>query len=100
MSAANIDDTDVVLNVALIGWRETEYRIQTVISIMKNKEISRKTNMGVCGVAIRPVVTYEAGTMILTKDEEEKLRRFERKMAKKIYGPKKAVEGIYQKLMN
>ena len=34
--------------------------------------------------------------MILIKDEEEKLRRFERK----IYRPKKVVEGVYQRLMN
>ena len=47
-------------------------------------------------VAIRPVVTYGAETMILTKGEKEKLIIFERT----IYGPKKVVEGVYQRLMN
>ena len=38
--------------------------------------------------------------MILTTGEEEKLRRFERKIVRKIHDPKKAVEGVYQRLMN
>ena len=42
------------------------------------------------------MVTYGAETMILTKGEEEKLNRFERK----IYRPKKVVEGVYKRLMN
>ena len=67
---------------------------------MKSKEMSRKTKMRVYRVAIRPVVTCGAGTMILIKDEEEKLRRFERRIVKKIYCPKKVVEGVYQRLMN
>jgi len=38
---------------------------------MKSKEISSKTKMSVYKVAIRSVVTYDAETKILTKDEEE-----------------------------
>ena len=38
--------------------------------------------------------------MILIKDEEEKLRRFETKMVRKIYSPKRVVEGVYQRLVN
>ena len=63
---------------------------------MKSKEISRKTKMRIYRVTIQSVITYGAETMIVTKDEEEKLRRFERK----IYRPKKVVEGVYQRLMN
>ena len=48
--------------------------------------------MRVCSVAIRPIVTYGTKTMILTKGEEEKLRRFEWK----IYDPKRVVEGVYE----
>ena len=56
--------------------------------------------MRVCRVALQPVVTYGVETTILTKDEEEKQRRFGRKIARKIYDSKKVVEGIYQRLMN
>ena len=56
-------------------------------SITRSKEISRKTKMRICRVVIRPVVTYGAETTNLTEGEEEKLRRFERK----IYSPKKVV---------
>ena len=80
-----------------------EHRIQTenrayykYKSVTKKKEMSRKTKMSV----YRSVVTNGAETTILTKAEEDKLRRFERKIVRKIYGPKKAVEGIYQRLMN
>ena len=52
--------------------------------------------MRVYGIAIRPMVTCGAEMMILTKGEEEKLRMFERK----IYGPKRVVEGVYQRLVN
>ena len=46
-------------------------------------------------VAIRPVVTYGTEIMIL-----QKLRRFERKIVRIIYGPETIVEGAYQRLMN
>ena len=52
--------------------------------------------MGVYRVAIWSVVTYGAETMILTKGVEEKQRRFERKIVRKIYDPKKVVEGVHQ----
>ena len=46
---------------------------------MKSKEISRKTKMIVYRAAIQTVVICGAKAMILTKGEEEKPRRFERK---------------------
>ena len=47
-------------------------------------EISRKTKMRICRVAIRAVIIYETETIILAKGEEEKLRRFERKIIRKV----------------
>ena len=61
--------------------------------IVKSKEISRETKPKVYRIGIRSMVKYGAETMILTKDEEEKLRRFERKIVKKIYNLKRIVEG-------
>ena len=56
--------------------------------------------MRVYRVAIHPVVTYRGETMILTKSEEEKLRRFERKIMRKIYGSKRLLGGTYPRQMN
>ena len=77
--------------------RETEHRIQACNrtfykykSVRKSKEINRKTKMKVYKVATRPAVTYGVETMILIKDEGEKLRRFEKKIMRKIYGPKES----------
>ena len=38
--------------------------------------------------------------MIPTKGEEGKISRFDGKIVTKIYGSKKVVEGVYQRLMN
>ena len=46
------------------------------------------------------MITYGAEAMILTKGEGEKLRKFEKKFVRKIYGPKKLVKEVYQSLMN
>ena len=62
---------------------------ETVREYREGQKTSRKTKMRVYRVAIRPAVTYEVETMILTKGEQEEQRRFERK----IYGPKRVVEG-------
>ena len=48
---------------------------------------------------IRPAVTYAAENMCLTKKDEERLKRFERKVIKKIYGLKR-VNGENRQLTN
>lgn len=69
-------------------------------NIMTDKKISRNTKLRVNKTAIRTIVIYGAETMSLTKFDEEKMKIFERKIIRRIYGLKKIVEGEYRRLMN
>lgn len=68
--------------------------------IMNNKKISKKTKLRLYRTVIRPVVTYAAENICLTKREEEKLKIFERKIVRKIFGGKKLNEGQFRRLTN
>lgn len=67
---------------------------------LKDKSISRKTKLQIYKTAIRPVVTYAAETMCLTQRCEDKLRVFERKILRKILGPKRTEDDEYRILWN
>jgi hypothetical protein len=54
--------------------------------MLTNKRISR-SKLQIYKTLIRPTVTYGAETWTLTDMEENALRRFERKVLRKIYGP-------------
>ena len=49
--------------------------------------IHRRSKLQIYKTLIRPVVTYGAETWTLTAAEENALRRFERNVLTKIYGP-------------
>lgn len=51
------------------------------VRLLKSKLIRRSTKM-----KIRPVVTYGSETWTLTQKDQESLRRFERKIVRRIYG--------------
>ena len=57
------------------------------IPLLKNKLISRKQKLKIYKTLIRPIVTYGSETWTLTKENELRLRVFERKIVRKIYGP-------------
>jgi sorting nexin-29 len=57
------------------------------LQMLKSKSISRSPKLQIYKTLIRPVVTYGAETWTLTDTEENALRRFERKVLRKICGP-------------
>uniref|UniRef100_A0A8D8PVV0 Craniofacial development protein 2 n=1 Tax=Cacopsylla melanoneura TaxID=428564 RepID=A0A8D8PVV0_9HEMI len=56
------------------------------INLLKNKLLNRSAKMQIYKTLIRPVVTYGSETWTLTVADRERLRRFERKIIRKIYG--------------
>ena len=59
----------------------------TNLQMLKSKIISRRSKLQIYKTLIRPVVTYGAETRTLTATEENALRRFERKVLRKIHEP-------------
>jgi hypothetical protein len=57
------------------------------LQMLKSKRISKRSKLQIYKTLIRPEVTYGTETWTLTDTEENALRRFERKVLRKIYGP-------------
>jgi hypothetical protein len=59
-----------------------------VISLFRNRLLSRATEIRLYKTLLRPAVTYGAETWTNTKKEEQALFSFERKIFRRMYGPK------------
>ena len=59
-----------------------------IISLFRSRLLSRATNIILYKILIRPVVSCGAKTWMLMKKEKQALLMFERKIFRRIYGPK------------
>ena len=58
------------------------------ISLFRSRRLSTATKIVLYKTLIRPVVSYGAEAWTLTKKQEQALLIFERKIFRRIYGPK------------
>ncbi|KAJ8923978.1 hypothetical protein NQ315_006754 [Exocentrus adspersus] len=61
--------------------------------ILRNKNITRQTKIRLYKTVIRPVATYASETWALNKTEPIRLKVWERKILRKIFGGKRTEEG-------
>jgi hypothetical protein len=55
-----------------------------------------RTKIRLYKTLVRPIVLYACGAWVSTKSDENKLMIFERKILRRIFGPKRNEEGIYE----
>lgn len=86
LGAVITDDNDVT--------EEIKSRIQSgnrclfaLDKLIKSRNLTRSSKIKIYKSIVRPVLTYGSETWTMTKANEEKLRRFERKILRKIFGP-------------
>lgn len=64
--------------------------------LFKSRLLSIKSKITLYKFIVKPVALYACGTWAMTKSDEEKLGVFERKILRKIFGPKRINDGEYE----
>jgi hypothetical protein len=73
------------------------YSVQNLLS---SRLISKNLKIKIYKTVILPVVLYGCETWFLTLREERRLRVFENRVLRKIFGPKREEDGSWRKLHN
>jgi len=68
--------------------------------LFKSKLLSKKSKLRMYQTLVRPVVTYACETWVLKENIKSKLRVYERKVLRRIYGPIKESDGTWQTKSN
>jgi len=64
--------------------------------LFKSKLLTKKSKLRMYQTLVRPVVTYACETWVLKENTKTKLRVFERKVLRRIYGPIKESDGTWR----
>jgi hypothetical protein len=67
---------------------------------LSSRLISKNLKIKICKTVILPVMLYGCETWSLTLREEHRLRVFENRVLRKIFGPKREEDGSWRKLHN
>jgi hypothetical protein len=73
------------------------YSVQNILS---SRLISKSLKIKIYKTVILPVVLYGCETWFLTLREEHRLRVFEKRVLRKVFGPKREEDGSWRKLHN
>jgi hypothetical protein len=68
--------------------------------LLSSRLISKKLKIQICKTLILPVVLYGCETWPLTLREEHRLRVFENRVLRRIFGPEKEEDRLWRKLHN
>jgi len=71
-----------------------------LVPVFKSRLISKNTKKGLYKVLIRPIVLYACGAWATIKSDEKRLLLFERRILRRIYGPKRNEENVYERRTN
>jgi hypothetical protein len=68
--------------------------------LLKNKDLNAASKLQIYKTIVRPIVTYGCKTWTMTATEQNHLLVFERRVLRKIYGPKQDKDGIWRMKTN
>jgi len=66
---------------------QTNKAYYSLLPVMKNKDVHRNTKIKLYQSMIKPVLMYGCEVWSISQEDEERLKTFERKILRKIYGP-------------